>query len=154
MVKGCGAGIFKTEYLARQAYIQRILKSSNEDIYRRCNRCTAISKAVEKLSMAKRHKEVFINKIIQLETVTENNLSKILKDSSDDIKIRYAAFFAMCTIYRRNKDYTLYGNLLREYEEAFKDFKSILHLKSMHLVEFADTEDEILKKSLRKLLKN
>ena len=103
---------------------------------------------------AKREYEVFINKIIQLETVTENNLSKILKDSSADIKIRYAAFFTMCTIYRRNKDYTLYGNLLREYEEAFKDFKSILYLKSMHLVEFADTEDEILKKSLRKLLKN
>ena len=91
----------------------------------------------------KREYEVFINKIIQLETVAENNLSKILMDSSADIKIRYAAFFAMCTIYRRNKDYTLYGNLLREYEEAFKDFKSILHLKSMHLVESADTEDEI-----------
>lgn len=91
----------------------------------------------------KRIYEIYVAKLVASKEITINRLKEIIKSNELSHKVRYSAFFALCTMYRRNKEYTLYGQILREYYELFKDFSSYYHLKAMYLVEVVQNEEDM-----------
>ena len=66
-------------------------------------------------------------------------------NSEEDLKIRYGAFYILCTLMRRNKDFTDYRSLLENHRNTFKEMCSINHLESMYLIEVARSSYEFMK---------
>lgn len=91
-----------------------------------------------------------------LKGTDQNGLIKLLVNIIDNIggdysdKVSYSAFFALCTIFRRNLDWTEYKKSIYKYEERFKNQISFGHLKAMYLVEDGFIKDAIVesKKSI------
>lgn len=80
----------------------------------------------------------------------------ILRRGNYDNTISYKAFFLLCHFNRRNKDYSLYGNLLNQYEKYFHNENTFGFLYSMYLCETGKYEQAIseCKKSMFKLENN
>ncbi len=104
-----------------------------------------IKKLSELTDDIQREYEIAIGCLVSTNNVGLESYKKILEDDEQSKNIRYAAFFAICTIYRRNKEFTLYGEMLEKYKDSFMEFKSFYHLKAMSLVETATNKDVMLK---------
>jgi tetratricopeptide (TPR) repeat protein len=87
--------------------------------------------------------EIYIGKLVSSKKVTIDELKHLIDNIEFVLKTRYSAFFTLCTIYRRNKEYTLYGHMLKDYYNIFNKFISYNHLKAMYLVEVAQSEEEM-----------
>lgn len=77
----------------------------------------------------------FENALTLLAVKIPNSISHwkiILDDLSLNKKVRYAAFFTLCTYYRRYKDTSNFHRLLVKYDE-FYEFATYDHLYSMFL---------------------
>lgn len=91
-----------------------------------------------------REYEIIIGDLVSSNKGNLGSFKKILEDESQAENIRYAAFFAICTLYRRSKEFTWYGKCLERYEDEFKAFRSFDHLKAMYLVEIATSKTKML----------
>ena len=87
----------------------------------------------------KREYEIQIDELIKLERdhILENTFKEILKSDYPE-SVRYAAFYSLCIILRRQKDYSKYYNLIDEYRDDFGTRITFHHLESMCLRELND----------------
>ncbi|CBH20519.1 membrane protein of unknown function [Acetoanaerobium sticklandii] len=81
--------------------------------------------------------EIQIGNLIKLEIdkYLENVFDRILLDSNFSYKVKYASFYSLCTLYRRNKEYSKYHKLIDSYTKDFQTQYTFPHLKSMCLRE-------------------
>lgn len=81
-----------------------------------------------------------VHLILETDSI-ENQLSQILENEKENLKIRYNAFFGLCTYYRRRKDTSKYGELLERYKYSFSENPTYNYLKSMFLMQHGRDED-------------
>ncbi len=69
------------------------------------------------------------------ETASETlgGISAEIKGPAADFRLCYAAFYALCTYYRKNNHFTKYQELLREYDHYFRGESSFAFLELMYL---------------------
>lgn len=81
-----------------------------------------------------------------LEEKFEVLLSEIIDANPYNEEVSYAAYFTLCTIYRRRKHFSRYHVLVsdKKFVRIFDKFISFGHLKSMCLVEIAKTRRDLL----------
>ncbi len=81
-----------------------------------------------------------------LEEIFEVLLSKIIGDNQYNEEVSYAAYFTLCTIYRRRRHFSRYHVLVsdKKFVRIFDKFISFGHLKSMCLIELTKTRRDVL----------
>lgn len=78
--------------------------------------------------------ESSIREVIKQANNNTEEFYELLSREDVNNDVRYAAFYTLCTIHRRAKEYSRYKELIDKYEH-FSIYKSYAYLKSMQLVE-------------------
>lgn len=81
-----------------------------------------------------------------IEAKFETLLSEMIDGDTYNEVVSYAAYFTLCTIYRRRRHFSRYHVLVTDmkFVRLFDKFISFGHLKSMCLIEMAKTRGELL----------
>ena len=91
-----------------------------------------------------------------LKEIDHDGLVELLKNIINNVgcnysdRVNYSAYFALCTVCRRNLDWSEYKKLIYQYEERYQSKISYGHLKAMYLIEDGFVRDAIVesKKSI------
>lgn len=74
--------------------------------------------------------------VTEIESPTlRKDLNDILASDSYNNEVRYAAFYSLSILYRRNKDISLLENLINSYESQFKEHPTFSHLYVLYMKE-------------------
>ncbi len=81
-----------------------------------------------------REYEESIVRLIDLNKWSDETVEDIMHQlmSSKDRDVAYAAFYALCTFYRRNNDINEYGDLISKYRKDFQHMRSFAFLELMY----------------------
>lgn len=70
-----------------------------------------------------------------------DNMKSIIAECDHNMELAFAAFYVLCTYYRRNKHFSKYSKMFEmEHIESFKNYISYYHLKSMCHIEIFKTK--------------
>lgn len=110
-------------------------------------------------SCNERQFEKLIVELISKNDAIEYEVKKELENDEIEHEVAYKAFFLLCTIYRRRKDISLYGEMFKKWGYNFENEDTYGFLKAMYLVQTGVANNikqaaEQCMKSLRKIQDN